>query len=90
MKEVYTHSSSEILLKQHFLSTINDEWEDLPLVRERILHKSSWILPQISLNKIQLIGLQTMSSAIKGIGTMEDVSEEIFYFYFFFCTWACK
>jgi hypothetical protein len=41
MKEGYAHSSSEILLKQHFLSTIDDEWEDLFLVYERILHKSS-------------------------------------------------
>lgn len=38
--------------KQHFLPATDDEWEDLFLVWERILHKSSWILPQISLNKI--------------------------------------
>lgn len=82
MKEGYAHSSSEMLLKQHFLSTIDDEWEDLFLVQERILHKSSWVLPQISLNKIQLISLQNkkMSSVIKGIVTMGDISETIFFF----------
>lgn len=47
-----------MLLKEHFLSTTDDEWEDLFLVWERILHKSSLVLPQISHNKIQLIGLQ--------------------------------
>lgn len=87
MKEEYAHSSSEMFSKQHFLSTIDDEWEDLSLVPERILHKSSWVLPQISLNKIQLIGLQdkNMSSVIKGIVTMGDVSE-IFYSYLFIFT----
>ena len=92
MKEGYAHSSSE-MLKQHFLSTIDDEWEDLSLVWERILHKSSWVLQQISLNKIQLISLQdkNMSSVVKGRVTMGDVSE-IFYFYlfFFYCAWASK
>jgi hypothetical protein len=41
MKEGYAHSSSEMLLKPHFLSTIDDEWEDLSLVQEKILHTSS-------------------------------------------------
>lgn len=71
-----------MLLKPHFLSTADDEWEDLSLVQEKILRKSSWVLPQISLNKIQLISLQNMSSVIKGIVTTEDVSE-IFYLIFF-------
>lgn len=81
MKEGYAHSSSEMLLKQHFLSTIDDEWEDLFLAQERILHKSSWVLPQISLNKIQLISVPSkkMSSVIKGIVTMGNISEEIFF-----------
>ena len=83
MKEGYAHSSSEMLLKPHFLSTIDDEWEDLSLVQEKILHKSSWVLPQISRNKIQLISLQYMSSVIKGMVTTENVSE-IFYLIFFF------
>ena len=84
MKEGYAHSSSEMLLKPHFLSTIDDEWEDLSLVQEKILHKSSWVLPQISHNKIQLISLQYMSSVIKGMVTTEDVLEKIFYLIFFF------
>lgn len=29
MKEGNAHLSSEMLLKQHFLSAIDDEWEDL-------------------------------------------------------------
>ena len=87
MKEGYAHSSSEMLLKPHFLSTIDDEWEDLSLVQEKILHKSSWVLPQISHNKIQLISLQYMSSVIKGMVTTEDVLEKIFYLIFFFLLW---
>ena len=80
-----------MLLKPHFLSTIDDEWEDLSLVQEKILHKSSWVLPQISRNKIQLISLQYMSSVIKGMVTTEDVSEKIFYLiFFFYCDWAYK
>lgn len=80
MKERYAHSSSEMLLKQHFLSTIDDEWEDLFLVQERILHKSFLVLPQISLNKIQLINLQNknVSSVIKSLVTMGDVSKIFF------------
>lgn len=87
MKEGYAHSSSEMLLKQHFLSTIDDEWEDLSLVCERILHKSSWVSPQISLNKIQLISLQNknMSSVIKGIVTIGDVTEKILFSFFLNC-----
>lgn len=74
MKEGYVHSSSEMLLKPHFLSTADDEWEDLSLVQEKILAQIFLESYHKSLNKIQLISFQNMSSVIKGIVTMEDVS----------------